>query len=199
MKNKLCSLCIASAVLCFTGCSEPELAREQTFEYVVELNILNESSAAKTVMAEAYMLYDDYAEKLYDCTPLSVPANNSCEYVRTIANALCAPPRLSHILKIGETYFVGFDRNVNLQIDTAKSNLGSVDWSESESPVISYEDKRFIAKENAAIKLVYEVIIKNEADIPETEKGDYSDGIKIAISHVLSEKTMFAHQKKEIR
>lgn len=196
MKNKLCSLCIASAVLCFTGCSDPELAREQTFEYVVELNISNESSAAKTVMAEAYMLYDDYAEKLYDCEPLSVPAKDSCKYVRTIANALCAPPHLSHIFKIGETYFAGFDGNVNVRIDTAKSNLGSVDWSESESPVISYEGKRFIVKENAAIKLVYEVIIKNEADIPETEKGDYSDGIKIAIRHVLSEKAMFAHPKR---
>ena len=196
MKNKLCSLCIASAVLCFTGCSDPELVREQSFEYVVELNISNESSAAKTVMAEAYMLYDDYAEKLYDCEPLSVPAKDSCKYVRTIANALCAPPHLSHLFKIGETYFAGFDGSVNVRIDTAKSNLGSVDWSKSESPVISYEGKCFIAKENAAIKLVYEVIIKNEADIPETEKDDYSDGIKITIRHVLSEKTMFAHQKR---
>lgn len=193
MKNKIFSLCIVSAFLCFTGCSEPEPAREQSFEYVVELNILNESSVAKTVMAEAYMLYDDYAEKLYDCKPLSVPANNSCKYACTIANALCAPPHLSHIFKIGETYFAGFDESVNLRtedsvptkkIDIAKSNLGSVDWSENECPVISYEGKRFIAKENAAIKLMYEVIIKNEADIPEAEKGDYCDGIKIAISHV---------------
>ncbi|MDE5582067.1 MAG: hypothetical protein K2I95_11695, partial [Treponemataceae bacterium] len=67
------------------------------------MNISNESSAAKTVMAEAYMLYDDYAEKLYDCEPLSVPAGNSCKYVCTIANALCSPPHRSHILKIGET------------------------------------------------------------------------------------------------
>lgn len=191
MKNKIFSLCIASAFLCFTGCSEPEPAQEQSFEYVVELNISNESSAAKTVMAEAYILYDDYAEKLYDCEPLSVPANDSCEYVCTIANALCAPPRLSHIFKIGETYFAGFDGNVNLRTEDsvpakniAKSNLGSVDWSESECPVVSYEGKSFIAKENAAIKLLYEVIIKNEADIPEAEKGDYSAGIKIAISHV---------------
>ena len=129
------------------------------------------------------MLYDDYAEKLYDCEPLSVPAGNSCKYVCTIANALCAPPHLSHILKIGETYFAGFDRSVKVRIDSAKSNLCSVDWSESECPVISYGDKRFTAEKNAAIKFMYEVIIKNEDDIPETKKDDYSDGIKITIKN----------------
>ncbi len=30
---------------------------------------------------------------------------------------------------------------------------------------------------------MYEVIIKNEPDIPETEKGDYCDGITITIKN----------------
>lgn len=183
MKNNILLLCIASAVLCFAGCSGPEPAREQSFAYVVELNISNESAAAKTVMAEAYILYDDDAEKRYDCEPLSVPANDFCKYVCTIANALCAPPHLSHIFKIDKTYFVGFDSVLAKNIDIAKSNLGSVDWSESERPVMRYEGKRFVAKENAAIRLMYEVIIKNEPDIPETEKGDYCDGITITIKN----------------
>ncbi len=76
MKNKIFSLCIASAVLCFAGCSGPEPVREQSFAYVVELNISNESAAAKTVMAEAYILYD--------ITPKNGMIANLCLFRRMI-------------------------------------------------------------------------------------------------------------------
>lgn len=118
---------------------------------------------------------------------------NEPSYEYTIQDALCAPPHLSHIIKIDEKNFAGFDLdNFTLQSDNSslsekisalKTNLGSVDWSKNNFPTLSYENKTFNTENSSEIRIIYEVIIKDDSDILESEKSDFADGIKISVSH----------------
>lgn len=184
---------------CFTACPNPQVVNEPSYEYTIELNIKNESSSQKSVMAQAYVLYDSDSEKtalkLYDCEPLTVESKTSSTYTCTIQDALCAPPHLSHIIKIDEKNFAGFDlNNFTLQSDNSslsekisalKTNLGSVDWSKNNFPTLSYENKTFNTENSSEIRIIYEVIIKDDSDILESEKSYFADGIKISVSHSL--------------
>lgn len=203
MKKILLSLSISLGLFCFsfTSCLEPKVINEPSYEYTLELNIKNESSSKKSVMAQAYVLYDSASNsektalKLYDCEPLTVESKTSDTYTCTIQDALCAPPHLSHIIKIDEKNFAGFDLdNFTLQSDNSslsekisavKTNLGSVDWSKNNFPTLSYENKTFNTENSSEIKIIYEVIIKDDSDILESEKSDFADGIKISVSHSL--------------
>lgn len=182
---------------CFTACPNPQVINEPSYEYTIELNVKNESSSQKSVMAQAYVLYNSNSEKtalkLYDCEPLTVESKTSDTYTCTIQDALCAPPHLSHIIKIDEKNFAGFDLdNFTLQSDNSslsekisalKTNLGSVDWSKNNFPTLSYENKTFNTENSSEIRIIYEVIIKDDSDILESEKSDFADGIKISVSH----------------
>lgn len=184
---------------CFTACPNPQVVNEPSYEYTIELNIKNESSSQKSVMAQAYVLYDSDSEKtalkLYDCEPLTVESKTSSTYTCTIQDALCAPPHLSHIIKIDEKNFAGFDlNNFTLQSDNSslsekisalKTNLGSVDWSKNNFPTLSYENKTFNTENSSEIRIIYEVIIKDDSDILESEKSYFADGIKMSVSHSL--------------
>lgn len=193
---------LASIILfafCFTACPNPQVINEPSYEYTIELNVKNESSSQKSVMAQAYVLYNSNSEKtalkLYDCEPLTVESKTSDTYTCTIQDALCAPPHLSHIIKIDEKNFAGFDLdNFTLQSDNSslsekisalKTNLGSVDWSKNNFPTLSYENKTFNTENSSEIRIIYEVIIKDDSDILESEKSDFADGIKISVSHSL--------------
>lgn len=184
---------------CFTACPNPQVVNEPSYEYTIELNIKNESSSQKSVMAQAYVLYDSDSEKtalkLYDCEPLTVESKTSSTYTCTIQDALCAPPHLSHIIKIDEKNFAGFDlNNFTLQSDNSslsekisalKTNLGSVDWSKNNFPTLSYENKTFNTENSSEIRIIYELIIKDDSDILESEKSYFADGIKMSVSHSL--------------
>ncbi len=203
MKKILLSLSIILGFFCFSfiSCPEPTVINEPSYEYSIELNIKNESSSQKSVVAQAYVLYDSdsdsekIARKLYDCKSLSVDSKNSATYTCTIQDSLCAPPHLSHIILIGEKKFAGFDSdNFTLQnesssssekISALKTNLGSVDWTKNDFPTLSYENKTFDTKDSSEIKIIYEVTIKDDSDISESEKKDFADGIKISVSHSL--------------
>ena len=74
--------------------------------------------------------------------------------------------------------------NTHKKITSVKKNLGSVNWRDSKFPVITYEGKTFETdKKFPEIKLIYTIVIKDEADISDSEKDEYVDGIKISVAH----------------
>lgn len=165
---------------------------EPLFEYTLELNIINESSTERTVMTEAYVLYDDinHAYKLYDCEPMTIPAEGNLIYTTRIQDSLCAAPHLSHIIRIGDVAFAGFDTGAfKKQTDdltsleefsVTETVLGSVDWTKDNAPILKIGDKSFCINEDLSeLKMTYTVTIKDDIDILETEREMYTHGIKI--------------------
>ena len=190
---------LAVSLVMFVSCigGGTYVSPDPIFLYNIELNIQNESSSSKSIMSEAYTLYDSDKEacKLFDLDTLTVAAGSSDSFVQTVSQGLCGFPHLSHIMKIDGKCFSGFDTesfvlkdsdNSDLQgkISALKTNLGSVDWTQGKKTVVNYDGKSFTADENSSkIKLVYSIILKDEADIPESEKDEYVEGIKISVSH----------------
>ena len=185
-------------LLFFTSCPffpRPEPVTEPLFLYTVEINISNESSSEKALITEAYILYgDESAQKIYNCDSVSIFAQQSDTYSKTICLDACAEPYLSHIIKINDKNYAGFDTNTCTifttssdkveQIQAERINLGSVDWTQGEYPIVNYEGKSFTAPENYhSIKIIYSITIKDEEAILEEEKADYTNGVKIAVSH----------------
>ena len=114
------SLNILSVLFCFSSCpffSRPEPVTEPLFLYTVEINISNESSSEKTLITEAYILYGDgSAQKIYNCDSVSIFAQQSDTYSKTIYLDACAEPYLSHIIKINDKNYAGFDTNTVLYL-----------------------------------------------------------------------------------
>lgn len=198
MKKIVYSLSILSMLLCFTSCPffpRPEPVTDPLFLYTVEATISNESSSEKSFMTDAYILYgNNSGQKIYSCNSVQVFAQESDTYSKNICLDACAEPHLSHIIKIDGKNYAGFDTNTCSifttssdeveQIQAEKINLGSVDWTQGEYPIVNYEGKSFNAPEGyRGIKLLYSITIKDEADILEEEKADYINGVKITVSH----------------
>lgn len=130
-------------------------------------------------MAEAYVLYDDIrqARKLYDCDSMAIPAGGTAKYTARIEDSLCAPPHLSHIIRIGGAAFAEFDtglfkrRTENPASPEAFSVAGtvpvSVDWTQDGGPVLETgEESLNVTEELPEIKIICTVTIQDEADIP---------------------------------
>ena len=195
MKKVIYSLIILSIVLCFTSCPffpRPEPVTDPLFLYTVEATISNESSSEKSLITDAYILLrNEKAEKMYSCDSMQILANRTAIYSETIAMVDCPQPHLSHIFKIDGKNYVGFDTETYIvnseqeeHIKAERINLGSVDWTQGEYPIVNYEGKSFNAPEGyRGIKLLYSITIKDEADILEEEKADYINGVKITVSH----------------
>ena len=184
----------------FTSCLPPdaEPVSEPYFLYKIELQVANESATVKEISTQTYALFDYHgdhdAQYLYDNETVSISGKTSDIFSIKISDALCAEPHLSHIITINGKNFAGFDTDLyeiedyvedtHKKITSVKKNLGSVNWRDSKFPVISYEEKTFETdKKFPEIKLIYTIVIKDEADILDSEKNEYIDGIKISVSH----------------
>ena len=200
MKKYLYLLIIYGLISIVTGCipSSSEPVSEPCFPYKIDLNVTNESATSKEISTQAYSLFDYHgdhdAQYLYDNETVSISGKTSDIFSIKISDALCAEPYLSHIITIGEKNFAGFDtdlyeiedyvENTHKKITSVKKNLGSVNWRDSKFPVITYEGKTFETdKKFHEIKLIYTIIIRDEADISDSEKDEYVDGIKISVAH----------------
>lgn len=182
--------------LSLTGCPKAGPEVENSFGYTVELNIQNKSSVSVSAGFEAYTLYDEenIAVKLYDYNPVIIDSGCEKTYNFNVQQALCFAPHLSHIFKISEKIFSGFDTNTikiqsedsatSFSISSLKINLGSIDWTQTQLPVLMYDGKTFnLPDKNTQAKIIYNVIIKNKSDITESEKNDYTEGIKISVDY----------------
>ena len=199
MKRLFFSILIFYAFLSLSGCPGTVPENENSFGYLVELNIKNETAVTASACVEAYTLYDkdNVALKLYDCDSLFIQSGSEKKLTLRIENSLCASPHLSHIIQINGKNFSGFNtESIKLQLEDSSSpvsisslkmNLGSVDWTKDVQPVLLYEGKSFkLSKRNSEVKNIYEIIIKNENDISGSEMADYTEGIKISVNHTLS-------------
>lgn len=192
MKKSLLVFAVAMAVLCLAGCwTNADFETEDGFGYEVELNITNNSASEKSVSAEVWTLYDESAQKLYDCDPLTIAEHCKNEkYDFSAFLGECYSRCLSHIITIDDKKFAGFDVDeFRLYVDTAslktgqtetisaeKTNLGYVNWSLGSPMVLHYEDETVNATEELPrIKIIYTVVIN--------ESGD----IDITVSHELGE------------
>lgn len=184
--------CVALLALCLAGCPSEESVSEPLFGYTLELNITNKSSVGRTVLAEAYVLYDEIkqARKLYDCEPVTIPAGETHTYTTRIQDSLCAPPHLSHIIRIGDVVFAGFDTG-SFRKETADPTLPeefsvagtvpcSVDWTKEGDPVLKTGEESFYINEGLPeVKIICTVDIRDEAGSPESGSDGYTHGIKI--------------------
>ena len=200
MKKILQLLSIIGFISILTGCLpfDSDLVSEPCFPYKIDLNVINESATSKEISTQAYSLFDYHgdhdAQYLYDNETVSIFGKTSDIFSIKISDALCAEPHLSHIITIDGKNFAGFDTDLyeiwdyvektHAKIDSVKKDLGSVNWRDSKYPVISYEGKTFETDEKfPEIKLIYTIVIKDEADILDSEKDDFTDGIKITVTH----------------
>lgn len=195
MKKVIYSLIILSVIFCFMSCpffSRPEPVTDPLFLYTVEATISNESSSEKSFMTDAYIIRSDKTtQKVYSCESVQIFAQKITLYNKPIYRELCADPHLSHIFKIDGKNYAGFDTETYIvnseqeeHIKAERINLGSVDWTQGEYPIVNYEGKSFNAPEGyRGIKLLYSITIKDEDAILEEEKADYINGVKITVSH----------------
>ncbi len=108
---------------------------------------------------------------------------------------MCPTSPFSHF-KIDGKNFAGFNteeytsRDIHTgkkieKITAVKTDIGSVDWSQDVKLIVNYEGKSFDENTDSIIKLIYTVIIKDEADIADPEKSEYTEGVKISITHMV--------------
>lgn len=201
MKKIFLLLSLVFVELCLTGCiADNTIVEEPGFLYKVEVNIHNESSSEKTISTETYSLYDEnHCHKLADDdNEKTIIASKMFErYEHIISFDLCPPPHLSHIFKIDGKNFAGFNpeeytsfRDIHTgkkieKITAVKTDIGSVDWSQDVKLIVNYKGKSFYENTDSIIKLIYTVIIKDEADIADSEKSEYTEGVKILITHMV--------------
>lgn len=200
MKKTFLLLSLIFVELFLTGCiADNTIVEEPGFLYKVEVNIHNESSSEKTISTETYSLCENDCHKLADDdSEKTIIASKMFErYEHIISFDLCPPPHLSHIFKIDGKNFAGFNpekytsfRDIHTgkkieKIAAVKTDIGSVDWSQDEKLIINYEGKTFYENADSIIKLIYTIIIKDEADIADSEKSEYTEGAKISITHMV--------------
>ena len=181
----------------FTSCLPPdsEPAVDYWCNYNVELNVKNETDNEKTVQIQGYALDNgNCACSYYDKSLKTISPKLEQKFSATIFLEYTQTAYLSHIITIDGKNFAGFDtdlyeiedyvENAHKKMTSVKKNLGSVNWRDSKFPVITYEGKTFETdKKFPEIKLIYTIVIKDEADISDSEKDEYVDGIKISVAH----------------
>ena len=164
--------------------------------YNVELNVVNETNKEIKIQTQPYCLddVDNSVLRYYDSSLKTVSPKSSEQISELIAQEFTDSAYLSHIITIDGKKFAGFDTDLyeiwdyvektHAKIDSVKKDLGSVNWRDSKYSVISYEGKTFETDEKfLEIKLIYTIVIKDEADILDSEKDDFTDGIKITVTH----------------
>lgn len=196
MKKIFLLLSLIFVELCLTGCiADNTIVEEPEFLYKVEVNIHNESSSEKSISTETYSLCGNHCHKLDDSEKTIIVSKMFDRYEYSISFGLCAPPHLSHIFKIDGKNFAGFnpEKYISQDIHTGKkiekitavkTDIGSVDWSQDVKLIVNYKGKSFYENTDSIIKLIYTVIIKDEADIADSEKSEYTEGVKILITHI---------------
>lgn len=189
MKKIFLLLSLIFVELCLTGCiADNTIVEEPEFLYKVEVNIHNESSSEKSISTETYSLCGNHCHKLDDSEKTIIASKMFERYEYSISFGLCAPPHLSHIFKIDGKNFAGFNpeeytsRDIHTgkkieKITAVKTDIGSVAWSRDVKLIVNYEGKSF--DENT------DSIIKDEADIADPEKSEYTEGVKISITHMV--------------
>jgi hypothetical protein len=196
----LVALCAALCILICTGfltaCPEPRLVSEPYFLYELEVNVINESSSEYDISTEVFSLHNDVARKIYDLEIVRHAACSNETYTFSICEGECAEPHLSHILKINENIYAGFNAEtvavvkdnpeVPETIIAVKDKLGSVDWTVQKNAVINFNDETFeIAEKGKIAKFIYTVTVKDEENILPEEAGDYTNGIKFHSEYTL--------------
>ena len=164
--------------------------------YNVELNVVNETNKEIKIQTQPYCLddVDNSVLRYYDSSLKTVSPKSSEQISELIAQEFTDSAYLSHIITIDGKNFAGFDEKfvkvedyvdkTQKSISAVKWNLGSVNWQNSKFPVISYEGKSFETDEKSQkITLIYDIVIKDEADISDSEKDEFTDGIKITVTH----------------
>lgn len=182
----------------FTACPTAEQVFDPAYAYNIKINISNESSSDKVVKVTSYTVHKDEKDVLqleeFDSVNVTTKTKGNINVI--VSDAICEVPILSHNIKIADKNFTGFDAsqfklydtdsNTETNFTAVKSNLGIVDWTDgsNKSCVIKYLDKEIAVPENTKkIWLIYDIVIKNESDISVEENRDFSEGIKITVSH----------------
>lgn len=197
MKKNNFILIFITLTFILIGCPKTEPVVDYFYIYSVEMNIDNKSSTKKTISADYFIIYE--ADSMSKCQEIGniegidIAPNSKDIYRFDVMEELVASPKLSHIFNIENMKFAGFDTNKTLVIENEpnetvkitaeKDNLGSVNWQNTPA-LISYSGENYEVTDNySTIKLIYDVIIKDETDITSAEKSEYTNGVKISVSH----------------
>ena len=198
MKKILHLLSIIGFISILTGClpSGSESVVDYWCYYNVTLNVVNETNKEISIETQPYVIDNvgNHLLRFYGSSLKTVSSKSSEQISELIAQEFTNSEYLSHIITIDGKNFAGFEEKfveiedyvdkTQKSVSAVKWNLGSVNWRDSKYPVISYEGKTFETDEkHHIITLIYDIVIKDEADILESEKEDFTDGIKITVTH----------------